>query len=125
MGAGRVNRAALALEKAGEGDDAAACHTHFAQLAADFATFRELAEQLDLRRRVALKVDLSDTTSAQTPKDLIALTASAAINPASFGDTFVNAVDQPISLCIAMQAARRAVLTGLSPDRPLMLSHYY
>lgn len=79
----------------------------------------------DHSRRVALKVDLSDTTSAKTPKDLIELTASAAINPADFGDTFVDAVHQPIGLCIAMQAARREVLMSLPPDQPLMLSHYY
>ena len=79
----------------------------------------------DNSHRVALMVDLPETASQHRQKDRIELTASTVIKPADFGDALTVTTDQPLGLCIAMQAAKEQILPDLSSDQPLMLSHYY
>lgn len=64
----------------------------------------------DTSRQVALRVDMSEAKSQYSQEDLIALTASTVINPADFGDALTTVIDQPLRLCIAMQAAKEQVL---------------
>jgi hypothetical protein len=79
----------------------------------------------DNSHKVVLMVDLPETASQHGQKDRIELTASTKIKPADFGDALSAVTDEQPGLCIAMQAAKQRVLSELSPDQPLMLSHYY
>lgn len=79
----------------------------------------------DNSRRVALLVALPEQATKHKQNNRIELTASTLINLSDFDDTLTTATDQPLGLCIAMQAAKEQVLPELSPDQPLILSHYY
>jgi hypothetical protein len=79
----------------------------------------------DNSRRVALTVVLPENALEHRQKDRIELTASSVTRPTDFGDALSAVTDQPLDLCIAMQAAKKQILPDLSSDQPLMLSHYY
>ena len=95
---------------------------HYNMQAAEITGILTIA---DNSRRVALAVNLPDTASQHRHKDRIELTASTVINPADFGDALTAVTDQPLGLCIAMQAAKEQMLPDLSSDQLLILGHYY
>ncbi len=99
--------------------------------ATDFAITKQTAKITGIlttasdKRQLVLDIALPDAGMPGTRQDIIALKAITEISTDTFNRKRVVVRDQPVKLCLTMQAARNINIPDPSSGKPLLLSHYY
>ena len=77
------------------------------------------------RREVVLRMKMPASQVAGHEQNVIALKASTELTPEDLGNISLAAGEEPLNLCITMQAVKESILPDPYADKPLRLSHYY
>lgn len=79
----------------------------------------------DYRRELVLNITVPAKQNGKPAPDIIELNATTELAASDLGNGLKDVIDQPLNLCITMQAVKESVLPDSPADKPLMLSHYY
>ena len=77
------------------------------------------------RREVVMRMKMPARQVAGHEQNVIELKASTKLAPEDLGNVSLGPGNEPLNLCITMQAVKESVLPESHANRPLMLSHYY